>query len=454
MFKKTKQEALKSYNFSTVEQAFLPVPDFSSSTVAPASCRRWVEQAFLPVPDKGQTKMSDPPNGIIHYGWSLNYLTIIILFTFLLSACGEKIEPGTTQTGETRTVKVRTTVAQIIRQPYLYEAVGTIQARQGSTLSSKLMGTVKTVRVAEGDTVKQGDILVVLEQIQVDAGLRQAQAALEEARRAQSAAMSGRDAARASADLARATFERYQRLIKQDSASRQEFDEVKSRHQEAQAALASAESMLKAAEGRAAQVEAAMDSARATKDDAEIRAPYDGIITSKKVQAGDLAAPGTPLLAIEGKSGYRVDLILPETYLRAVSSGQKLNVTIPNLQDAAAGGVVQTVIPTTDTASRTFLVKVDLPDGLNLHSGMFARVAVPVGDEGMMRVPQTAIISQGQLTGLFKADEQNTARFRLVRTGRTFGDEVEILSGLKEGDRFVVSLVPGLVNGVKIEEAP
>jgi multidrug efflux pump subunit AcrA (membrane-fusion protein) len=382
----------------------------------------------------------------------LKRVSVCCLALSFLYGCGDKIEPGNRPAAPGKTVTARTAATEIIRRPFQYEAVGTVRARQESTLSSKLMGTVASVRVSEGDRVKAGEILAVIEQVQVDAGLRQARAAREEARRAYAAAVSGREAAEADARLAATTYERYRKLMAKDSASRQEFDEIKARYQEAQASLARAEAMVKAAAQRVAQAEAGLDSAAATRNDSEIRAPYDGLITAKPIQAGDLASPGTPLFSIEGNLGFRVDLVLPETYLSAVSTGQKLRVTLPAPLDAAVEGTVQAVIPTADASSRTFLVKVELPDDLGLRSGLFARVAIPVGEEGQIRVPKTAIVTSGQLTAVFKVDDENIARFRLVRLGRSFGDQVEVISGLGAGERYVTAPPPETADGVRVED--
>ncbi len=383
-------------------------------------------------------------------------VTISVVFMVFLSmvvGCGDKIEPGHKASGSAAVVKAQTAVAKYSQQPYLYDAVGTVQAKLESTLSSKLMATVRSIRVREGDKVKKDDILAILDPIQADAGLNQAQAALEEARRAQSAASSAQNAAAAEAELAKSTYQRYQQLMKENSVSRQEFEEVKAKFSASQAALASAREMLKAAAQKVEQAKAGLDSAKATKSDTEIRAPYDGVITAKRMDEGSLAAPGAPILSVEGSGGFRVDITIPETYLSAIAMGQTLKVSIPNVQDERIDGVVQTIVPVSDAVSRSVLVKISLPDTVKVHSGMFARVGIPVGDSGLMLIPKTAILHQGQLTGVFKVDSDKKARFRLIRTGRNMGDQVEILSGLKDGERFVVMPVTGLADGVTVEDA-
>ena len=217
---------------------------------------------------------------------------IILSFIILLSGCGDKIEPGTTKKVEKKAIKTTVAAATVIQQPFIYEAVGTVQARTSSTLSSKLMGAVKAINVREGDMVKKGDLLVVIDERQVTAQLRKAEAALAEAKRAEASAKSARDAAKAGTELARATYKRYLKLIEEESASKQEFDEVEARHRQAEASLAQTEAMVEAASHRVQQAEAAVAAARVGKKDASVRAPYDGKVTAKMVDEGDLAAPG------------------------------------------------------------------------------------------------------------------------------------------------------------------
>jgi multidrug efflux pump subunit AcrA (membrane-fusion protein) len=378
-------------------------------------------------------------------------LAFLILIPF---GCGDKIEPGNEKRPEGPMVKVALAMARTSSQPLFYEAVGTVQPVTTSTLSGKLMGTVKEIRVQEGDRVKQGDTLVVIDKRQVTAQLRQAEAALDEARRAEAAAVSARDAAVAGAKLARSTYDRYLRLIKEDSASRQEFDEVEARHRQAQASLKQAEQMLAAARSRARQAEAAVSAADVASDDAVILAPYDGIVTAKMSDVGDLATPGIPFLTLEGTSGYRVDVVLPEAYFNAVRLKQAVMVRIPALGDQQLEGMVETIVPAADQSSRSFLVKIRLPADEAVRSGMFARVVVKTGEERMMLIPASAVVPQGQLTGVFIVDDNQIARFRLIRTGRRFDDTVEIITGLDEGQRFVLTPPPALVDGARVEAMP
>ncbi len=380
------------------------------------------------------------------------------LLTFVLPAaawiflgCGDGIEPGHTPAGELPTVSAAVETAKLQTKPFLYEAVGTITARTASTLSGKLMGTVAEVRVGEGAVVKEGDILVVLDQRQVSAQYEQARAALAEARRAEASARSAREAAKAGADLARTTYERYLQLLKENSVSRQEFDEVSARHRQAEATLAQTTSMLEAAGDRVQQAQAMLESAQVSRKDAVVRAPYGGRITAKMIDVGDLASPGTPFFTIEKEGVFCADLVLPEDHIESVRLDQQVTVKIPALGEARVTGLIGRIVPSADRRSRSFLVKVALPENPRIRSGMFARVLIPVGKSGMIQIPDTALVRRGQLTGIFLVDPEGRAGFRLIRVGKRLGDRIEVLSGLHEGDRYVIAPPPELVDGAKVE---
>jgi RND family efflux transporter MFP subunit len=363
----------------------------------------------------------------------------VIIFTavFLLTGCGEKIEPGNVKASKKERVKATVVSAKLIRQPLIYESVGTVSAKTVSTISSKLMGAVKEILVREGDQVKKGDRLANIDDRQVNAMLRQAKAALAEARRAETGASAG-------AELASATYARYQNLMKDESTSPQEFDEIKSRYQQAQAGLAAAKQRVK-------QAEAALFSTVVSSKDAVILAPYDGTIRAKMIDVGDLATPEKPLFTIETTGNYIVDLVLPEQYIQTIALNQEVIVAVSALGNKTFTGSVQEIFPAADVKSRSFLVKVKLPAYKALRSGMFARVSIPIGKAGLMLIPATAVIHSGQLTGIYIVDDMQTAKFRLIRTGRTFGESIEVLSGLKEGDRYVTAPPPTLINGMKVE---
>jgi len=378
-------------------------------------------------------------------------LLCLIPLLLLSTSCGDKIEPGTKEVHRQVVTGVQLETARIVSQPLIYDAVGTVQAGITSNLAAKMMGTVETIGVREGDQVNKGDTLITLDQRQARAGLRQAQASFAEAEQALAAVISAYDAARAAAGLAGATYERYLSLKREDSVSDQEFDEIEARYRQAQAARKQAEAMVAAATAKSKQAKAALAMARVTLKDTQITAPHAGVITAKLVDEGDLATPGRTLLILETTSGYRIDLVLPETYIEKIGLGQKVLASIPALNLANLAGTVSTISPAAEPGTRSFLVKVALPSDALVKSGMFARIRIPVGQHNQLLVPRTIIVSHGQLTGLYLVDPEGIAHFRLVRLGRVFQDSVEVLAGLEEGDRYVLEPPPTMVDGARVE---
>ena len=334
-------------------------------------------------------------------------LTIYLLMVALIS-CSDKIEPGNAEIKEPAVIKAPVAVAELTQQPFLYEAVGTVTARTASTISSKLMGVVQMVHVREGDRVKKDDLLVTIDQRQVAAQMAQA---------------------RATAIVAEKEYKRYQQLLETQSATQQEFDRAEAQHRQAQAAVA------------AAQV--------STKD-AKVRAPYDGRVVAKMISSGDLASPGTPFLTLEQEGLYCTDLVLPERHIQSVAVGMAVEVVVPAMDNQKLNGTVGRIVPMADARSRSFQVKVGMPEGPDYKSGMFARVAIPIGGTGMLLVSRNSITVQGQLDGIFVVDEAGVARFRIVRLGKSMGEQVEVVSGLSDGQRYVSTIPVGLKDGVKV----
>ena len=385
--------------------------------------------------------------------WPKRRQFIVGLAILVLAAagCSDKIEPGTAEGVRKPSVKAKVVTVNEALQPVVYEAVGTIRAKVSATVSSKLMGVIRAFRVAEGDAVSAGDVLVELDNRQVSAQLNQTQAALSEAQQGKAAAVSGQRSAEANAERAKLAYRRSRTMLEGGAITQEAFESVDAQYKQAQAALAQARSMVDAASDRIKQARAAVDAAAVASKDARVMAPFNGKVTAKLADAGELAAPGTPLLTIERGSGYRVDLVVPENYIDRVRIGQPISVVIPALDDATIDGSVDVIVPSADQGSRTFVVQVGIGDQTPLKSGMFARAPLAIGEKRMIRIPQTAVIRQGQLTGVFIVDSDQTARFRLIRVGRHYGDELEVISGLHDSTLLVAAPDVRISNGSPVE---
>jgi RND family efflux transporter MFP subunit len=321
--------------------------------------------------------------------------------------------------------------------PDLMEAVGTVQAAQTSQLASQTMGNIVAIRAQEGDRVQRGQVLAVIDDAQP-------QAALDRAAAADSAAQQQVVAAESDLALADATLKRYQTLYERKSVSPQEFDEVKTRQQAAAARRDMAESGL-------AQAKAAVAQAKSGFEYTRIRAPFDGVVTAKKADVGTLVSPGMPLFTVEDVRRFRLEATVNENDLRFVKTGQEVPVVIDALAEASFKGRVVQIVPAADAASRSFVVKIELPANAPLRSGLFGRAQFSRGERQTLVVPRTAVVERGQLQGLFVLDANHVASLRYVTLGKPAGQGVEVLAGVQEGERLVAKPGDLDLNGKRVE---
>ena len=320
------------------------------------------------------------------------------------------------------------------------EAVGTVRAAETSQLASQVMGTILEVRVHEGDRVKRGQVLAVIDDASAQA----------EVNRAVAAELASRENATATESefaLADSTFQRYQHLFETKTISPLEFDQVKTRQQ---AALARRD----LARAEQAQTQAALDQARTALDYTRIRAPFDGVVTERKLDPGAMASPGLPIVSLENPSHYRLEATINESDLRSIQPGQQVPVSIDAITDAGLTGKVAQIVPSADPGSRTFLIKIELAPNRDLRSGLFGKAQFSRGERRALMVPQTAIVQRGQLQGVYVLDGNRVAGLRYVTLGDAFGPHVEVLTGIQEHE-FVVAK-PGELDlgGKRIEAQP
>jgi RND family efflux transporter MFP subunit len=305
------------------------------------------------------------------------------------------------------------------------EAVGTVRAAQTSQVSSQVMGNIVEIRAHEGDRVQGGQVLAILDDAQSRSATDQAMAAVTAAEKELFAADS--DLA-----LAGATLKRYQQLYEKKSVSPQEFDEIKARYQSAGARR----DMARAGQ---AQANAGLTQARTSLGYTRIRAPFAGVVTGKKVDAGMLASPGMPIFTIEDTRRYRLEVTVDERELRLVRIEQVSPVTIDALGNVQLSGKVVQIVPAADPASRSFLVKVELPPDARLRSGLFGRARFPRGERSALLIPRTSLVERGQLQGIYVLDANQIAGLRYLALGRSAGEQIEVLSGLQDGEKLVVA---------------
>lgn len=387
----------------------------------------------------------------------------LVLMVALTISCGRRQEPATAKLPLVKEVKVEKVQQAAIDD--LYEATGTVRSRTTSIVSSRIMGVIIAVRVREGERVRAGQTLIEIDSRDAEAQLKKARAgereasdALEEVERNINAAKSAKAAAEANQALAASTFNRYKTLFERRSVSPQEFDEVQAKHRVADAEAERANRMLSSLGARKNQVLAKIEQANADVAGARISASYaritspiNGIVTAKHVEVGAMAAPGALLLTVEDDSQYRLEAAVDESRIGQIHENDQVQVRIDALGGIDLTGRVVEIVPVADPASRSHTVKIDLPAQSSLRSGSYGRASFVTGQKQAITVPQRAVIERGQLVSAFVVDDSGTARVRLIKTGRSYGDRVEVLSGLNEGERVVVDRVEAVSDGSRVE---
>ena len=371
----------------------------------------------------------------------------LILFSLSIS-CGRQ-EPRRAQTSPGASVTVQTVAAAAQQWPATYEATGTVRARTTATISSKVMGYVSQVDVRVGDRVHKGQPLITLDSRDLDANGSRAEAGLAEVRSAVPEADNGVAAAKAGLDLAQSTFKRMEELNAKKSISSQEFDEASARLKAAQANYEMARSKRVQLDSKMAQAEQGVRAANIMRDYARLAAPFDGIVTARSVEPGNLAAPGAPLLTIEQDGAYRLEAQVDESRIPTMQVGQTVEVELEALGRRMHSRVSE-IVPAVDAASRAYLVKIDLPAAPQLRSGMFGRAVFPLGARTVVAIPASALVERGQLQSVFVA-EDGAARTRLIKTGERSKGVVEVLSGIGAGEKVVAPVPPGLQDGASLE---
>ena len=399
------------------------------------------------------------------------FSALTLLVAAMLTACSDgRTEPRQAAEPVTRPFAVEVATATLETLPEMTRASGSLEPLRRVSPGSKILSRVDHVAVREGDPVAQGALLARLESRDLESAVHQAEAAER--------------LAEAVLDNARAQRDRMGSLHGRGSATDKSLEDATAAFRVAAASVAQAQANLTAARVRLSY--------------AEIRSPLTGWVVARRVETGDMATPGAPLFTLEDSSRVKVIVQVPETEVVGLRAGEAARVEI---LDREIEAVVDRVVPAGEPASRTFAVQLllDNPAG-ELKSGMFARVSFLRGERQALRVATSALVTRGQLEGLFVAGEDGRVRLRWVRTGHAsaghasaghasagrasaghasaghasaghasaghasaghasapgtaaaHASHTEILSGLAAGERYVVAPPPGLIDGARYTE--
>jgi RND family efflux transporter MFP subunit len=308
---------------------------------------------------------------------------------------------------------------------------GQIEASQTANISTRVMGFITMLKVKVGDHVKKGQLLITISSQDLLAKRAQADAAITEAQSA--------------LNNAQKDLDRFTVLYKQQSATAKELDNVTLQYNTAKARLEGVRQMRNEVNANLAY--------------SSLTAPFSGVITQKLADAGSMASPGVPLLTIEQSGSYQVSAGVPENAITDIHQGASARVTIKSVNKTIHGVITQ-ISASSQYSGGQYIVKVSIPDGdkAGLYAGMYADISIPVknqegalpNDETVL-VPLSSIHYRDQLTGLYTIGSGNTALLRWVRLGKTYGDKVEVLTGLAKNEEFITMANGKLYDGVPVK---
>jgi RND family efflux transporter MFP subunit len=364
-------------------------------------------------------------------------ITVLSLISGAVLGCksSEPANPAVVETVQTRSVE-----SKQVQTHATVRATGTLRARETAILSAQVMGRVRQVLVREGDSVRAGQTLVILDDATLKSASEQAEAAVKAAENQQIAAQTN-------ADLAASTLTRYKQLQQQNSVSPQEMDEVTRR---AEAATAQVDAMRAQTNAMKAQ----QSGAQSMLGYSRIAAPFAGVITARMVDPGALASPGLPLVQVDSAGPLQLQTSVAESAIASVHTGMKVNISIDGAPNSDPQGTVSQIVPAADASSHSFLVKIDLLPSKELRAGMYATADIPTGTKQAILVPRSAIVVRGSLACAYVFSSNNTAQLRYVTLGAPLGNAVEVLSGIAAGEKLVDDPGDRDLAGKRIEVQP
>jgi RND family efflux transporter MFP subunit len=337
-------------------------------------------------------------------------LALVVVIAAMVGGPGSKIEPGVLAVSPAD----RKTAITVIpaSEPYSESVPASIEARDATVISSRLLARISTVQVRAGDLVEAGDVLLTLESADLDARLRQSEERLR------------------AAEVRASEAER----------ARQRADELFAR---ALIAVADRDAVLAEAKAQSAELATAQQAVReaqAALAFTEIRSPISGRVVDRFAEPGDTAAPGQQLIAVYNPFTLQVEAHVRESLALSLQPGQVMGVVVPSL-NARFDAKIEEIIPAADSGARSFLVRASLPADSQLLPGLYARLQVPAGERTRLLLPRDRVASVGQLDVVWVATDAGVSR-RFVRLGPELADgTVEIIAGLEAGESVVP--VPG-----------
>jgi len=353
----------------------------------------------------------------------------------------------------------RVEVIQVARSPdqTAIELPGSIQAITEAPILARADGYLARRMVDIGDPVATGQPLAVIEAPELDDQIRQAKAGLQQTQAAVEQAAANFERGQADEDLARVTADRWSALLKKGAVSRQENDRYQSEYHALVAATKALEKALAMQRSNVAAAEANLARLDTVQSYRLVKAPFDGVITLRNVDVGALVNAGNTLLfRVAQTATLRTYLNVPQANASSVRIGQAAWLSVSNLPGRRFAGQVARTANALDPASRTLLVEVHVPnaDGA-LLPGMYARVdLMGARAHAPLRIPSDALIVRGEGTEVAVVRDGHTVHLQKIEVGRDYGDRIEVIGGLNEGQTIIANPGDVVREGLQVQPVP
>jgi len=337
------------------------------------------------------------------------------------------------------------------------ELPGNIQAVTEAPILARADGYIKQRMVDIGDRVRTGQPLAEIEAPELDQQVQQAKANLAQTQAALDQALANYQQGKANMELARITAQRWKTLAGKGVVSRQENDQNQAQYEVQAANVKALEEAISAQRSNIAAAQANLSRLDEMQSYRVVKAPFDGVITLRNVDVGALVNTGSTLLfRIAQTSTLRTYVNVPQTNASSIRPGQTAQLSVSNLPGRRFRGTVARTANALDPNTRTLLVEVQVPnaDGA-LLPGMYAQVDLTsVLSNQPLMVPGDALIvrAEGTLVAVVRPD--HTVHLQKIDVGRDYGDRLEVVSGLQEGDSIVPNPGENVREGVKVVPVP
>ncbi len=361
-------------------------------------------------------------------------LVVLLMFMTGVFSSG-KIEPGHVESTVSAPAPPATDTARVEEITEYYEAVGTVRPRTETQIEAQVTGRILQYHVGPGAKVEKGQVLIQLDSSQLNSQVEEATQGLVSARSMREQAKQALEQAKAAFVEAEKAFNRVKTYFASEAATQQDLERAESAYLQARAGVRQAEDGIKGAQAGVSRAQKVVDQRKIAKGYTTIIAPTSGEVVKRLAEKGDIAWPGKPLLLLQTRGQLRLEAVVREGLISQVHIGAPLEIAI-DAMDMVVEGAVEEIVPSADPVTRTFLVKVGLPEVQGMFPGMFGRLLLPTNTRSVVAVPRGAVVRTGQLE-MVVIQEQGVWKKVFVKTGMALeSDRVEILSGLK-GDETI-----------------